>query len=118
MKIILEFDSKAEHDVYIQRIAKDYIEHGEKALQLKVDEEVKLHLEGLPDTKIDDFGKKRKWWSDYELEFLRENYATKNIRWIAKALRRKPIAVQQKLYQLYKKGLPKKQSRNGEVLED
>ena len=62
-------------------------------------------------TKIKSERRDGKQWTDFELDFLRDNYACKNVEWLSKALHRKKIAIHQKLHQMYKAGLPKKQSR-------
>ncbi len=100
MKIILEFRSKPEHDKY----CKDFCENYNKP-------EVIIGGEPIDDTT------RRKHWSDSEIEFLKDNYKFKKTRWIAKQLRRKPIAISQKLSKLYELGLPKKRSRSGEINE-
>src|SRR5690606_36753869 len=97
-----------------QSRAKDFIaQHGE---QIIVNELEVPHLAGLPDTKIETHTRRR-YWTDLELQFVKEHYMTKSTRWIAAALRRKPLDVNNKLTQMYKKGLPRKRSRSGEVVE-
>ena len=58
---------------------------------------------------------RRKTWSALELGFLRDNYQTKKITWIARQLRRRPSQVYQRLARMYAEGLPEKQPRNGRV---
>ena len=100
MKIILEFKSRFEHDRYCCEV----VEKIEKP-------EIIIGGEPIDDTT------KRKHWSDSEIQFLRDNYETKKVRWIAKQLRRKSTAVYQKLTKLYEAGLPKKRNNNGEIQE-
>lgn len=52
-----------------------------------------------------------KSWTEFEINFLVENYRFKNCRWIGGKLGRKPTAVYQKLLTMYEKGLQKKRQR-------
>ena len=52
-----------------------------------------------------------KTWTEFEINFLTENYKAKSIKWIAGKLKRKPQGVYMMLNKLYKKGLPKKNNR-------
>jgi len=65
----------------------------------------------LNETKLPSDERTKKAWTEFELNFLTENYKLKKTRWIAKALHRPVQAIQQKLLQMYKKGLPRKQQR-------
>jgi len=100
MKIILEFDTVIEHDMYIQTKAKEYIKEFGEQIIVNPEEEINNHV-SQPDTTIETYTRRR-YWTDLELQFLRDHYVEKNVRWIAKALRLKDTDVQQKLYQLYK----------------
>ena len=71
-------------------------------------EEIK---EELAEGNLPTIERDRKSWTDFELNFLKENYHSKNLRWIGLKLRRNPKAIYQKLSQMYKQGLPKKQPR-------
>lgn len=103
MKIIIEFDSKAEHDAYVNAHRSSKIDHS--------DELIIPTIKGSP---IEDHTR-RKGWSEYELEILRANYQTKKIAWIAKQLRRRPNDLYQKLHMMYKLGLPKRRPSSGPV---
>jgi len=52
-----------------------------------------------------------KQWTEFEINFLVENYQSKSIEWISKKLNRKKASINQKLFQMYKKGLAKKNNR-------
>lgn len=52
--------------------------------------------------------RKGKAWTEFEINFLTENYKAKNIEWIAGKLYRDKRGVYQMLARLYKKGLTKK----------
>lgn len=52
-----------------------------------------------------------KQWTEFELNFLVENYLKKNVKWIAGKLERKVTSVYAMLNILYKKGLRKKNNR-------
>lgn len=52
--------------------------------------------------------RKNKTWTEFEINFLTENYMAKNVPWIAGKLMREKRGVYQMLSKLYKKGLTKK----------
>ena len=62
----------------------------------------------LSGTKLPAEERKNKPWTDFEINYLRDNYKSKKVTWIAKALRRNKTAVHQKLFQMYKNELTKK----------
>jgi len=103
MKITLEFKSKFEHDKYCLDFAKSL-------------ESENIHVNVGAGSPITDYTR-RKNWSDMEVQFLKDNYMIKKVRWIAKQLRRKPTQVSAKLVYMYNQGLPHKRSKNGEINE-
>ena len=105
MKITLEFKNTMEHNKYC-------IE------QVQLLQEKDLTLQGKFEGKPIQVNTKRKTWSQYELNFIKEYYTKKRIRWIAMQLGRKPTAVTTKLHIMYKEGLPLKRPHSGEVKED
>jgi hypothetical protein len=107
MKIVLEFNSIDELDEYIQ--------HYRQESQAGA-EDVSLPAASSFPTRIQ-VGTRRRYFADMEIAFIKENYQTKKITWIAKALHRKPDAIYQQLYKMYKAGLPKRSNRNGKVKE-
>ena len=106
MKLILEFKSKLEHDSYC--IGQT------RLLERETISGVSSIKDGLP---INDFSR-RKSWSEMELQFVRDNYMSKKLTWIAKQLRKKPTSVYNVMHRLYERGLPRKRSKNGEIDED
>lgn len=104
MKIVIEFNSKAEHD--------QYIKSHKTGRHTFADEDVSVPtFKGQP---VADYTR-RKSWSQLELAFLKDNYQAKKITWIAKQLRRKPTQVYQRLHEMYKNGLPAKRPSNGAI---
>ena len=65
----------------------------------------------LSNTRLPRTTRANKKWTEFELEFLRDNYRSKNMKWIANALHRPRPAVSSKLHMMYNEGLPRKQSR-------
>lgn len=123
MKIILEFQSEQELNAYIQIKAKDFIdqnspqeEDGSKILEEQYNGGEALSVSET-DTKIETHTRRRHW-SDMEIQFLKDYYLYKSVRWIAKSLRRKNTDVHAKLAQMYKKGLPRKKAKNGRIREE
>ncbi len=55
--------------------------------------------------------RKNKLWTEFELNFLTQNYLSKNCRWIAGKLQRPLPAVYTKLNTMYKKGLKIKRQK-------
>lgn len=102
MKIILEFDSKSEHDFYWKMIKE---QTKEENVDLSVSE-----FKGEP-VDILKPGKK-KHFSEMEFQFVKDYYQTKTVRWIARQLGRKPQSVSMVLYRMYKQGLPRKHNRS------
>lgn len=103
MKITLEFDSVSEHDEYIRKFVPKPVREFHSFVPDSVNKVT------IPDIT------RRKNFSEYELDFIKSNYMSKKNIWIAKALRRKPSAINNILYQLYKNGLPRKFPKNGEI---
>lgn len=108
MKIILEFKTKFEHDRYIQ--------DRYQQMYQRDDSLTSMTMTGFQGASIEDVTR-RKRWTEIEIQFIKENYMAKKATWIAKQLRRKPIQVYAKIAEMYRKGLPKKRPRNGEVNE-
>lgn len=105
MKITLEFKNMMEHNKYCIEQTK---------LLMEKDISVAKQFDGKPIQ----VNTRRKTWSQYELEFIKENYMSKKVRWIALQLGRPVHAVQMKLNKMYKEGLQKKRPRNGKVREE
>jgi hypothetical protein len=103
MKIIIEFKNKFEHDKYCLDFSKNLLDNP-------------AHIDVGTGLAIED-NTRRKHWSEMEIQFVKDNYAFKKVRWIAKQLRRKSTAVSQMLTRLYAAGLPKKKPKNGEIYE-
>jgi hypothetical protein len=110
MKIVLEFDSFTEMQNYFEQFYKGMDKAKREAEELSVPA-----ASSFP-TRIQ-VGTRRQYFADMEIAFIKENYQTKKITWIARALHRKPEAIYQQLYKMYKAGLPKRSSRNGKVKE-
>lgn len=106
MKINLEFESWDEYQLFLKS-------RGRR----KTDEDDSYIHPKDTGTMIPRLSR-RKRWSDYEVAFLKENYMIKSVRWISSALGKKQQNVQNKLFQLYKAGLPKKRSRSGKTKEE
>ena len=71
-------------------------------------EENAQKMDSLMKTKIKSTIRKNKMWTEFDINFLIDNYRKKKIVWIAEALQRPRIAVYQKLNSLYKEfNLPK-----------
>jgi len=62
--------------------------------------------------------RQNKKWTEFELNFLRDNYLAKRIPWIAAKLMRKPSSCYQMLNVMYSKGLRKKATRAGKVIKN
>lgn len=101
MKIILEFNDQDEHDFYCAT-----------HISRQKSETEQLQTPGKTETTIP-FYTRRKHMSDMEIAFVKENYQHKKIPWIAKAINRKPEQIYNLLWQMYKKGLPRKTSKHG-----
>lgn len=105
MKIILEFFSEEEMNQYIMS----------KAMELKhtMDETKEVD----PEAKVPLLTRVRHPWTQYELNFLIDNYASKSMPWIAKSLHRNAAQCHAKLHEMRKKGarIPEKKHRNGRV---
>jgi len=87
----------------------DSIEEVYKLLKLPTNE-----ITSQADNKLKDFKlapRQNKTWTEFEINFLTDNYQKKNIRWIAGKLCRKPQGVYSMLNNMYKKGLKKKNNR-------
>ena len=69
----------------------------------------------LISTRIIDTTRKNRRWSDFELQFLKDNYQIKSRAWLAESLHRPPAIITSKLQEMYKKGLPRKTKRDGKV---
>lgn len=110
MKISLEFEDENELRAFIYTKAKEFV-----AEELESSKEV-FHI-GEPGAAIESTHR-RKYWAEVEVQFVKDYYMIKKVPWIAKQLRRKKADVSAKLAQMYKKGLPKKYSRNGKIRED
>lgn len=108
MKISLEFEDEAELSTWVLSKAKELVARETESEAFHISQP-----EGLIESTH-----RRKYWTEVEIQFVKDYYISKSVRWIAKQLRRKMPDVQNKLTQLYKKGLPKKRSRNGKVNED
>ena len=106
MKIILEFKTKFKHDKYIQDRYSQMYQRDDSL-------SVSGSMVGSP---IED-NTRRKRWTDLEIQFIKDNYMNKKGSWIAKQLRRKSANVYAKIAEMYRKGLPMKRPRNGEVDE-
>jgi hypothetical protein len=65
-----------------------------------------------PDFKLPKTARKRKTWTEFELNFLTDNYRKKNIKWLAGSLNRPPSQVYATLHKMYAKGLPRKNKRS------
>jgi hypothetical protein len=107
MKLILEFKSKFEHDKYCS---------DQVALLEKANDGIsapKLTM-GAP---IGDYTR-RKFFTEMELQFIKDNYITKKATWIARQLRRKPPAIYSQISKMYAEGLPRKRGRSGEVSQE
>jgi len=116
MKIVLEFESQMELNAYIRNEAREFIaQNTEQQIIVNPDPE-DVHLE-QPDTKIETFTRRR-YWTDMEIQFVKDYYQIKSCRWMAKSLRRKTQDVANMLSRLYKKGLPKKSKRNGKITDE
>jgi len=105
MKIILEFKTKFEHDKYCVDQT--------RLLERETVNGVSMIKNGIP---INDYSKRR-GWSELEMQFVKDNYMSKKITWIAKQLRKKPTQLYSKMTELYANGLPRKFARSGEVNE-
>ena len=53
----------------------------------------------------------KKKFTEFELDFIRDNYKAKSIIWIAAKLSRKKEAIYTQLVKMYKKGLPRKNNK-------
>lgn len=85
------------------------IQNIRKELKVMTEQEENANrMDEIMKTKINCEVRKRKEWTQFDIDFLVEHYKSKRIEWIAKALLRPRLSVHQKLNQLYKKGLPKK----------
>jgi hypothetical protein len=92
MKLILEFDSVEEHDAYIQQRA--------SGREVNIEQETGYAPPILPVTKR----KKRRPWTEYELEVIRRHWPTKTTQWIAASLQRTPGAVHVMVAKMRKAG--------------
>lgn len=71
----------------------------------------------LISTRIIDTTRKNRRWTDFELQFLRDNYMIKSRAWLAESLHRPPTIITAKLQELYKRGLARKHPKNGVIHE-
>jgi hypothetical protein len=111
MRITLEFNSIEEHDLYIH--SKSFERN---VVQNQDCEPIHLVESAIKGIRIEDTTRRR-FFSAYELDFIRTYYQTKKLKWIAAALRRKVPAISQQLTKMYNAGLPKKKNRNGDIKE-
>jgi hypothetical protein len=94
MKIVLEFDSAEEHDAYIRQRTSEH--------KVNIGQEVGYAPPILPVVKR----KKRRPWTEYELEVIRRHWPTKTTQWIAASLQRTPGAVHVMVAKMRKAGAP------------
>ena len=106
MKITLEFNSQEEHDEYVQS------QFSHSTTMTHKTKEVSLTFK--------ESGLNRKYhWTDWDVQFLVQNWGKKNGKWIAKSLGKTQVAVLQKANSLRAKGveLPLLRHRRTKVIE-
>lgn len=74
----------------------------DELLVLRESQEQSQKHDEMMKTKLVLTKRKNKPWTEYEINFLKENYLSKKISWIAQALQRPKLAVNQKLFHLRK----------------
>lgn len=85
----------------------------EIASQQLVEQSVRDHLIS---TRIIDTSRKNRRWTDFELQFLKDNYMVKSRAWLAESLHRPPTHITGKLEYMYKRGLQRKSKKNGKII--
>lgn len=105
-KIILEFESEDELNQYILN----------KSMKLK--DEIETITDIKKDVTISITTRKYKPWSEYEMNFILNNYAFKSSVWIAKALNRTRTQIMARVDKMRKMGanIPLKIHKNGKII--
>lgn len=99
----------------LQELVEKMKQSYEIANQQLVEQSVRDHLIS---TRIIDTSRKNRRWTEFELQFLKDNYMIKSRAWIAESLHRPPNMITAKLQELYKKGLPRKIKKSTKVIEE
>jgi hypothetical protein len=109
MKITLEFSSQEEHDEYLESRMRAEVSGSPSWLPISPDPSRPVQ----PSTR-------RRGFSEGEMSFVAEHYATKTVPWIARQLSRKHSQIQALVQKMRKAGgLPRKYARrNGDVAEE
>ena len=69
-------------------------------------------LEEIENRKVNIGYRKKKAWTEFEKNFLLDNYKSKSTEWLAQKLNRPKNAIDQMLYKMYKElGIPKRIKR-------